>query len=251
MQPFNIASAVCVSIHDVAPATWPECARLLAMLDAIGPIPVTLLVVPNYHKKNPIGAHSTFLRAVEKRIARGDEVALHGFYHLDDGPAPGHPWHWIQRRVLTQSEGEFAAIPAIEASARLERGYCLMQHLKWPVKGFVAPAWLLGAGVRAALSTLPFTYTTTHRGMYRLPDWQLTPSPPLVYSVRSGWRRMLSYPVNHGLLAVSKQNPVLRLSLHPVDARFESVMKQWLNLVERSLETRQPMTKADWIAHAA
>ena len=251
MQPFKAASAVCVSIHDVAPATWPECVRLLAMLDAVGPIPVTFLVVPNYHKKCPIGAHPAFLRALEKRISRGDEVALHGFYHLDDAPAPRHPWQWIQRRVLTQSEGEFAAITAKEATARLERGMCLMRQLNWPLKGFVAPAWLLGAGARAALPTLPFTYTTTHRGMYSLPDWQLTPSLPLVYSVRSGWRRILSYPVNRGLLTVYQQRPLLRLSLHPVDARFENVMKQWLNLIERSLETREPMTKADWISHAA
>ena len=251
MQLAEREPTVCVSIHDVAPATWPHCARLLSMLDAIGPIPVTLLVVPNYHKKNPIGAHSEFLKAIENRIARGDEVALHGFYHLDEAPPPTHPWGWIQRRVLTQSEGEFAAISAREAQARLERGLCLMRHLKWPIKGFVAPAWLLGTGVRMALSTLPFTYTTTHKGIYSLPGWHLTPSLPSVYSVHSAWRRVLSYPVNNGLQILHKKSPLLRLSLHPVDAQFESVMTHWATLVSRALTTRQPMTKADWIAKAA
>ena len=251
MQLAKRESAVCVSLHDVAPVTWPLCARILSMLDAIGPVPVTLLVVPNYHKKNPIGAHSIFLRAIEDRIARGDEVALHGFYHLDDAPSPTHPWEWIQRRVLTQREGEFAAISVQEATARLERGLCLMNHLKWPIKGFIAPAWLLGAAVRTVLSTLPFTYTTTHKGIYRLPDWHLTPSTPLVYSVRSAWRRILSYPVNNSLQVLHQKKPLLRLSLHPVDAHFESVMTHWASLVSRALKTRQPMTKADWIAKAA
>ena len=41
---------LCIALHDVAPATWPRCERLLAMLDGIGARAVTLLVVPDFHR---------------------------------------------------------------------------------------------------------------------------------------------------------------------------------------------------------
>jgi predicted deacetylase len=37
---------LCVSIHDVAPATWTECRTLLEAVAAVADIPLTLLVVP-------------------------------------------------------------------------------------------------------------------------------------------------------------------------------------------------------------
>ena len=36
---------LCVSIHDVAPATWPDCQRVIAAVHAVAPIPLTLLVL--------------------------------------------------------------------------------------------------------------------------------------------------------------------------------------------------------------
>jgi predicted deacetylase len=138
--------SVCFSVHDVAPATWPRCARLLAMLDECGAGPVTLLVVPDYHHGGRIDAYPAFVRAIERRLARGDEVALHGYYHEDDAAPPRGPLGWIERRVLTQGEGEFAALGAGEALARLERGAAVMAALKWPARaprcrtGQAAPA---------------------------------------------------------------------------------------------------------------
>src|SRR5262249_34000451 len=166
---------VCISVHDVAPATWPRCERLLGMLDACGASPVTLLVVPDYHRLGRIDGHPAFLRALERRLARGDEIALHGYHHLDDAAPPRGPLDWFARRALTQSEGEFAALAADEALARIARGVALMAALGWTVRGFVAPAWLLGRGARVALSSRTggsgFAYTTTRGGVYRLPDW--------------------------------------------------------------------------------
>src|SRR4051794_20306230 len=64
---FNGAAPVCIELHDVAPATWPECERALAMLDTIGPVPVTLLIVPNYHGRGSIVEDSAFRNAIDKR----------------------------------------------------------------------------------------------------------------------------------------------------------------------------------------
>jgi uncharacterized protein len=242
---------MCVSVHDVAPATWHACTRLLAMLDGIPALPLTFLVVPNYHGRGRIEAHSQFRRALDKRLARGDEIALHGYYHLDDSPPPRTAQDWIARRVLTQSEGEFAALSADGARARLEWGMTLMRHLDWPVQGFIAPAWLLSEGARTALSDFSFTYTTVRSGVYHLPDWRFTRSPSLVYSVRSPWRRTLSQAFNRRQLGAQDDAPLLRLSLHPVDAMYDEVLNQWRWLIVRALESRTPLTKAAWTALAA
>ena len=243
--------ALCVSLHAVAPATWPACRRLLAMHDGIGPQPERLLVVPDYHHSGSLDHDPAFARASEARRARGDEVVLHGYHHLDERVPGSQPLDWLQRRVYTAGEGEFAALAAADAHHRLLRGWDMLTgRLHWPIAGFVAPAWLLGPGARAALTQLPFRYTTTLRSIYRLPDWHETAAPSLVYSVRSAWRRTLSRRWNRWLYTRSANLPLLRAGLHPADADHSDVVDDWRALLQRALEQRRPLTKRDWVEGA-
>jgi uncharacterized protein len=239
---------VCVSVHDVAPATWPQCRRLLDMLDAIGPLPVTLLVVPDFHHAGTVAADAQFVRAIGARLARGDEVALHGYFHLDECPPPRTPANWIARRILTRSEGEFAALDESEARRRLDNGLAMMRRLDWPVDGFVAPAWLLGTGARAALAQFPLLYTTTRNRVYRLPEWSFASTATLTYSARARWRRTMSHAMVEAQLAATRSHPLLRIALHPVDARHDSVIAHWRDVITRTLRERLPVTKAAWAA---
>jgi predicted deacetylase len=242
---------LCVSLHDVAPWTWPACARVFAMLETLGRVPVTLLVVPDYHRRGRIDRDPTFLRAIEARLARGDEVALHGYTHLDEGTAIRNPGEWVWRRAYTAGEGEFAALSVDAARQRLDEGLTLMRRLGWPVTGFVAPAWLLGAGARAALTSSSLVYTTTRRSVFHLPSWRETRAPSLVYSVRARWRRAMSRPFNERLFTRLEKGSLVRMSLHPADAAHADVMEHWHTLLERALCDRQPLTKRDWIARDA
>jgi len=240
-----------VSIHDVAPVTWPQCQRLLALVDAIGSIPLTLLVVPDFHRKGTAAADRAFVRAINRRLADGDEVALHGYYHLDESAAPSKPGDWIRRRVLTQSEGEFAALAASEAAHRLERGLEMLRRLNWPVSGFVAPAWLLGNGARSALSQLDLLYTTTRSRIYCLPQWTATTAPALTYSARSAWRRAMSHAMVETQVFAHRGRPLLRIALHPVDACYDTVLEHWAAVIAQALRERVPLTKAAWVAARA
>jgi len=237
---------VCISIHDVAPGTWPACLRLLELVDAFGPVPVTLLVVPDYHRAGRIDRFPDFLRGVEKRLAGGDEVALHGYFHLDESPAPRGPLGWWQRRVLTRSEAEFAALEYPEAESRLKSGLALMASLGWPVRGFVAPAWLPGPAGRSLLAQFPFSYTTTRTGIYRLPAWDFTWAPSLVYSVGAPWRHSMCEALDGMVLATAGHNELLRVSLHPVDAGCSQALAHWQGVIEKALRHRTPVTKARW-----
>ncbi|HEY0229715.1 MAG TPA: DUF2334 domain-containing protein, partial [Dokdonella sp.] len=120
---------LCIAVHDVAPATWPQCAALLALLDEFGAPPVTLLVVPDYHHRGRADADIGFRRAIEGRLARGDEIALHGYFHLDDGPPPRTPGDWLRRRQLTAGEGEFAALSDEHAGRRIAAGLDMFERL--------------------------------------------------------------------------------------------------------------------------
>src|SRR6185369_14504453 len=79
--PPTLRPALCISIHDVAPATWADCARLLEALAPLGPLPLTLLVVPDYHRQGA-AVPGWYRHAVERRLEMGDELALHGWNHL-------------------------------------------------------------------------------------------------------------------------------------------------------------------------
>lgn len=215
------------------------------MLDDVANIPLSLLVVPDYHRRGCIEHDPVFLRAMEKRLARGDEIILHGFYHLDERPVG--PWGYLRRRVYTAGEGEFGALDQAQASERLQAGLSLFQRLGWPVSGFVAPAWLLSNAAMCALQQSPLQYTSTLRGCYRLPDRQFLPSQSLVYSVRTPWRRWLSRRWNPHLFERMRQHPLLRFAIHPADNAHADVMDDWRRMLLQALASRQAMTKGEAI----
>lgn len=242
--------ALCVSVHDVSPHTWGACRRLLRGIEEVQRIPVTLLVVPHFHRIPfaDIGAYRGWL---DRRLEEGDELALHGYVHLDEGPKPVTLRERFARHVYTLREGEFSAIDAREAKQRLEMGLEWFEERGWTAEGFVAPAWMMSEGTWRALENFPFRYTTTMRRFYLLPRKQELLSPSLVYSARNGWGRWLSRVWNTALAGALSASPLVRLSLHPGDAKHPRMIAHYQRLIERMLETREPMTKASFARMAS
>ncbi|MFG3692550.1 DUF2334 domain-containing protein [Stutzerimonas stutzeri] len=235
-------------LHDVAPETWVDYEPFVRAVDALGNIPISWLVVPDFHHRNRLEAHPGFCRMLDGRLSRGDELVLHGCFHADDAPAPRSPRDWFMRRVFTH-EGEFYPLDEAEASVRLRQGIDLFARLQWPLHGFVAPAWLLGPGARRALAKTGLTYTSDPGHLYLLPDYTAIDAPGLVWSARSAWRRGVSRLVSERMLDRHRHASVLRLGLHPVDMRHEFSRRYWLDLLTRLLDDgRQPVTKIDWLS---
>jgi predicted deacetylase len=158
---------LCVSIHDVAPATWSDCLRLVEAVRAVADIPLTWLVVPHYHFRPE---QSPAMEAcLNVALERGDELALHGYSHLDTEAGSGGLRTRFLRNVYTRREGEFAALTESEARQRLELGLDWFAARGWTPTGFVPPAWLLGEGAWRALRDAPFAYTTTFSHFHCLP----------------------------------------------------------------------------------
>lgn len=243
------APAFTVVLHDVAPATWPHYRDFAAQAAAWG-VPLTLLVVPDYHGQGTFDRDGAFCAAIERELVRGGEVAMHGYFHADPIPCRG-PLDFLRRRVYTH-EGEFAVLPYGEARRRLEQGWALFERTGWPVEGFVAPAWLLGQAAWRALQAFPFRYTTSLRWVYLREGehWRPIAAPSLVWSARSGWRRAVSQEVNEFRLRRSNAKPWLRLGLHPVDMAHERSRRFWVQSTEHLLEERRSCTKGAWVRAA-
>jgi predicted deacetylase len=239
--------SVLLVLHDVAPQTWPDYRSFVAAVDALGEIPITWLVVPDFHKHNAIADNRQFQNLMQQRLSRGDELALHGYYHCDDGPPVRTPRDYFMRRIYTW-EGEFYALDQARAMGRLEAGIKLFERHGWPLHGFVAPAWLMSDGTRQALRQLPLDYTSDPNHLYRLPDFSPVDAPGIVWSSRSPWRRGLSKLISDYREAHLQHAPTIRLGLHPVDMRHDYSRTYWLLTLKRLIESgRNPMTKAAWL----
>ncbi|MEG0248237.1 MAG: DUF2334 domain-containing protein [Pseudomonas sp.] len=238
-------------LHDVAPETWPDYQPFVQAIDEIGGVPMTWLVVPDFHHRNPLQRSPTFCRLLERRLALGDELALHGFYHADDGSPPRSPGAFFMRRIYTH-EGEFYGLDQQQALQRLEQGLAVFDRQGWPVAGFVAPAWLMSQGTRQALRQLPLRYTSTPQHLYRLPDFTAIEAPGLVWSARSAWRRGLSRLLCDWQCRRWREAGTVRLGLHPVDMRHRTSREYWLQTLRTLLaQGRVPLTKSAWLDRQA
>lgn len=244
---------LCIVLHDVAPATWPQCARLIELVDSLGAPPLTLLVVPDWHGRGRIDAASAFLREIHARIARGDEVALHGYRHCDDAPAPRSPAAWLRRRVLTAGEGEFAELDAGQAQSRVRSGLDLLRRQGWRVDGFVPPAWLASPGTRAALRHSGLCWTSTHTALIALGGGseRRIAAPCLTASPRSPWRRAASRAFLRAGLRLTARERIVRAGLHPADAGHPSLLACWRAILGELLRRRTATTKSQSIAALA
>jgi uncharacterized protein len=235
-----------VSLHDVAPDTLPECRLLLDILDGLR-VPVTLLVVPHYHHRTRVDADPGFATFLKERLARGDDVVLHGYYHLDDAPAARGPLGWLRRRIYTAGEGEFDSLDEATARARLSKGRELLTRIGAPPSGFIAPAWLLGPAAARAVRALGFAYTSARESLSRPADGMVVAAPSLVASTRAGWRRIASRIVIASRLALLARAPRVRVALHPADAHHPSIVASWRRSLAVLGRARAAVLERAWL----
>lgn len=233
---------LCISLHDVAPATLDDCANTLAFLDEVRLGPVALLVVPDYHGLGRVDRDIRFASFIESRILRGDEIVLHGYRHLDVAPPARDLRQWLTRRVYTDSEGEFSRLDFEAARTRILRGLVVLRSAGWHPAGFVAPAWLMSPAALSALERTPLRYRATRDAVVDLHSGHSVPAPSLVVSTRSAWRRGLSPVWNQALLVRHASSRVLRVALHPADLRYPAMEQLWRRLFAQ-LEDRKIVTE--------
>ena len=239
--------ALIVSIHDVSPHTRPAVERILAEFEALGVCEFSLLVVADHHRRGHIFDDPEFCRWLQRRVARGDEAVIHGYFHHRD-QRPGESLREkVTTRFYTKGEGEFFDIPGANALRIVSDARAEFRKLGLAPRGFIAPAWLLSEGGELALRTLEFDYTTRLGTVEDFACNRIYHSQSLVWSVRSAWRRWMSRCWNAILFRRLQNNGLMRIGIHPPDIEHSAVWRQILQLTRRALADRTPVSYQRWI----
>jgi predicted deacetylase len=241
------ARTVVISLHDVHPGSRALCAQILGELAALGVDRCSLLVVPDFHGQGSFLEDSAFCEWIVQQGRRGHEIVAHGYQHLRPRAARESVAQMLMTRIYTADEGEFFDLDREAAAALLVRARNAFAQAGLAPAGFIAPAWLLSAAGENALRELGWEYTTRLRTVVDLRSDETIASQSLVWSARSAWRRRTSVWWNATLSRLLEPNPLLRISVHPVDAQHPPIWRQIRALVSRALETRRSATYHQWI----
>jgi predicted deacetylase len=246
-DPTVVPRALVISIHDVAPVTRARVEQMLAQLSDAGVSHCSLLVVPDYHHSGRSLREPAFVGWLRELSVRGHEIVLHGFYHQRARQSGESARQKVITRVYTADEGEFYDLDYKEALRLLHEARDEFAAQGLHPRGFIAPAWLLGAEAERAAIDAGFGYTTTLQGVRDFASGEEFPSQSLVYSTRSDWRCAVSLFWNRMLFRWLTSNPLLRLSLHPPDVDHAGIWRQILALTRKAVRDRRPTTYQEWL----
>jgi predicted deacetylase len=239
--------ALVVSLHDVSPLTHRASDAILGELAEIGIDRASLLVIPDHHRRAHFLKDVGFCRWLADKAVEGHEIVTHGYHHRRTRRAHETVFQRLTTRIYTADEGEFYDLDRESARTLVTRGNEELRSVGFDPRGFIAPAWLLGPEAKLALCDLDVEYTTTLGGLEDLDTGRAWKSQSLVWSVRSAWRRAASLAWNATLFQRLRENPLLRISIHPVDLQHVAIWKQIRTLVARALADREALTYHAWI----
>ena len=240
--------ALIVSVHDVAPATREVSEKIIAELSR-HQVPVcSLLVVPNYHHGGSSTDDRDFVRWLQELEARAHEIVIHGYFHERQRAENESAAEKLVTRFYTNGEGEFYDLDYEEAFRRITRARDDFVRAGLRPRGFIAPAWLLGAEPERAARDAEMEYTTLLTKLRDLRSGQTFPARTLVYSVRNSWRRAASLAWNGMLCHQIARAQIARVGIHPPDYKQPEIWNQIVRLTKRLAANRTVTTYRDWIA---
>jgi predicted deacetylase len=239
--------AVVVSLHDITPSSREICDQIVSRLSRLGVRACSLLVVPDYHRQQPMVNDRTFISWLRDLEAAGHEMVIHGYFHDRPRRAGESLRAKVITRLYTRSEGEFFDLDYDEALRRITSGYQLFGTAGLTARGFIAPAWLLSAEAERAARDAGLEYTTRLRTLVDLRSGDTFGARALVYSVANDWRRAVSLIWNSGVFQLTKDRSLMRLSIHPADYSFPAIWSQIERFISEMIPFKVPTTYRDWI----
>ena len=246
-MPVPATRALVVSVHDVSPRTRTACERILAALAESGVKVASLLVIPDHHHHGHFLEDAEFCTWLAAQAQAGHEVVAHGYFHQRTRRSGESAMAKMTTRIYTADEGEFYDLDRETARSLVSKALAEFRSIGLDPRGFIAPAWLLGAEAEAALRDLEIEYTTRLGSVLDLRSGTAHHSQSLVWSVRSRSRRATSRVWNALLFKRLAGNPLMRLAIHPVDIEHTAIWRQIRALVARALADRRPLTYQAWL----
>lgn len=175
--------------------------------------------------------NSAFARRLKEWADSGIEMFVHGWYHRDDSDHRGS--EALKARYMTASEGEFLGLSKPEAARRMAAGRELIEDIIGrEVAGFIAPAWLYGAGAQAALEESGFALAEDHMKVWRPGTGKVVARGPVITWASRSPARTASSLAFAALARVALQPlKTVRLAVHPGDISKPEI----LDSVERTI----------------
>ena len=241
-----------LSIHDVSPRFEGEVDRLRDFLGRHAPAgKIALLVVPNHWGTAPILPGSPFAARLRLWAGLGAEIFLHGWSHHDDSTHQSGAAR-LKARHMTAGEGEFLGLPRDEALSRIFHGRALIENITGtPIAGFIAPAWLYGAGAREALTESGVTLAEDHWTVWNpATGHALSKGPVLTWASRSPIRIRSSLLAARILPPILRRSRTARIGVHPGDTTVPALMRSIDRAVSDLARTHRPARYADLLVDA-
>ena len=245
------------TIHDVSPPHLAAARELRARLAAWGVARATLLVVPDFHGRHPLGGAPDTVAWLRARAAAGDEICLHGGVHRQRGAIAGRADR-ARAALATDGEGECLALtPGARARMLVDGKRALEDLLGRPVAGFVAPAWLEPRGFGAHLAAAGFGWhegrlwierlarpgTAEARRLHRTPVIGFATRSRIRLAAALAWAGALA-PALAAARAAGAGPAHARVALHPADRGSPAVLRAAERAVRTLLATHAPETYA-------
>lgn len=218
-------TALVVSIHDVAPATFERSVRILKILESRS-IRASMLVIPGYWQDHGPVKNDDFARWLREAECRGHELVQHGTHHVSFRNRRG-----LRARIgrlIGRGCEEFWDITPEEAYERARQGRALLESIGVRPRGFISPAWLPSRGTLGALRSLGFEYSTSHTRVIDLVSSCSLRAVALSQRPGSTSTVVAALLVRFvGLMAV-RSNKIVRVAIHPKDLDSNSAI--WSSL---------------------
>lgn len=242
-----------VEIHDVTPALWPEVHAIQGRLAAIGLPRPTLLVVPEYEeiegRRWDLREQRHFVDWLAELAHSGAEIVHHGLTHRAAGSPPRGLRAAFMHYFYSRGQAEFAHLDFIEARRRLRRGRRILEDCGLESVGFVAPAWQQSEQALAAVAAEGFSYSAFFDSLWtaKRPNARLY-APALTFAAGHALIDHGKRVVMRGVEQLAAKEPLLRVALHPEDARRPGLLPHILGRIVALRARRRVCTYADFLA---
>ncbi len=213
------------SIHDVGPQFEREVDQLAALLGGIlGGPKFAMLVVPDHWGTAPLAEAAAFQRRLRDWSDQGVEMFVHGWFHKDLADHSGAAA--FKAKHLTAGEGEFLGLSQAVAAQRMADGKALIEDaIGRSVAGFIAPAWLYGAGARAALAASTFALAEDHLRVWQPASGKVLAKGPVITWASRSRPRQVSSRFFAGLARTALHGQsVVRVAVHPGDVTVPALL---------------------------
>jgi predicted deacetylase len=212
------------SIHDVSPRFEAEVERLVDLLGGHVGERIAMLVIPNHWGEAPIVPGSPFAARLRRWADAGFEMFLHGYFHRDTSPHRGLA-NRLRAQFMTANEGEFLGLSQHDAACRIVEGRSLLEDvIGRRIDGFVAPAWLYGAGSVAALRECGIPMAEDHLRVWKpTTGARVATGPVITWASRT--RLRLASSIMAAAVLRKARIEVLRVGVHPPDWHHPSLVR--------------------------